>query len=94
MELLVYKHINILALLMMLNYKYVLVCVILCEPMDCSPPGSTVHGFSRQENWSGLPFASLVNLPDPRIELRSPALQTDVLPSELLAKPITRIVDC
>ena len=28
----------------------------LCDPRDCSPPGSFVHGFSRQEHWSGLPF--------------------------------------
>ena len=30
----------------------------ICDPMDCSPPGSSVHGFSRQEYWSGLPFPS------------------------------------
>ena len=28
----------------------------LCDPMDCNPPGSSVHGFSRQGYWSGLPF--------------------------------------
>ena len=28
-------------------------CSILCDPMDCSPPGSSVHGFSRKEYWSG-----------------------------------------
>ena len=38
--------------------------------------------FSRQENWSGLPFPSPGDLPDPGIELRSPALQADALPSE------------
>ena len=27
-----------------------------CGPVDCSPPGSSVHGFSRQEYWCGLPF--------------------------------------
>ena len=27
----------------------------LCNPLDCSKPGSSVHGFSRQEYWSGLP---------------------------------------
>ena len=28
-----------------------------CNPMDCSPPGSSLHGvLSRQEYWSGLPF--------------------------------------
>ena len=34
-------------------------------------------GFSRQEYWSGLPFPSPGDLPDPRIELRSPTLQAD-----------------
>ena len=43
----------------------------LCDPMDCSLPGSSVHGFSRQEYWSGLPFPSPGNLPDPGIEPRS-----------------------
>ena len=33
-------------------------CVTLCDPMDCSLPGFPVHGFSRQESWSGLPFPS------------------------------------
>ena len=28
-------------------------CPTLSDPMDCSPPGSSVHGFSRQEYWSG-----------------------------------------
>ena len=55
----------------------------LCDPMDSSlhqaPPSM---GFSRQEYWSGLPFSSPGNLPDPGIEPRSPALQTDVLSSE------------
>ena len=37
---------------------------------------------SRQESWSGLPFSSPGDLPDPRIELRSPTLQADSLPSE------------
>ena len=53
-------------------------CPTLCDPMDCSPPGSSVHGFSRQEYWSRLPFPSPGNLPDPGIEptsLASPALQ-------------------
>ena len=34
-------------------------------------------GFSRQEYWSGLPFPSPGDLLNPRIEPRSPALQTD-----------------
>ena len=39
-------------------------------------------GFSRQEYWSGLPFPSPGDLPDPGIEPMSPALQADALPSE------------
>ena len=31
-------------------------CVRLCDPMDCSPPGSSVCKFPRQAYWSGLPF--------------------------------------
>ena len=45
-------------------------------------------GFSRQEYWSGLPFPSPGDLPNPGIEPRSPALQTDTLPSEPPGKPI------
>ena len=41
-------------------------------------------GFSRQEYWSGLPFPSLGDLPDPGIEPGFPTLQADSLPSELL----------
>ena len=43
--------------------------------------------FSRQEYWSGLPFASPGEPPDPRIEPRSPILQADALPTELCGKP-------
>ena len=39
-------------------------------------------GFSRQEYWSGLPFPSPGDLPDPGIEPRSLALQADALTSE------------
>ena len=55
--------------------------------MDCSHV-AIVHQaplsmeFSRQEYWSGLPFSSPGDLPDPGIELMSPALQADSLPSE------------
>ena len=31
-------------------------CPTLCDSMDYSPPGSSVHGLSQQEYWSGLPF--------------------------------------
>ena len=44
--------------------------------------------FSRQEYWNGLPFPSEGTLAIPRIESRSPALQTCSLPSELPGKPL------
>ena len=43
--------------------------------------------FSRQEYWSGLPFPSPGDLPNPAIEPRSPTLQADALPSEEDALP-------
>ena len=33
-------------------------CPTLSDPVDCSLPGSSVHGFSRQEHWSGVPLLS------------------------------------
>ena len=46
-------------------------------------------GFSRQESWSGLPFPSPGDLPDPGIEPGSPALQADALPWEPSGKQAT-----
>ena len=43
--------------------------------------------FSRQEDWSGLPFPTPEDLPNPEMELGSPALQEDSLPSEPPGKP-------
>jgi len=51
----------------------------------CQAPLSM--GFSRQEHWSGLPFPSPGDLPDPGIEHGSPALQADSLLTELQGKP-------
>ena len=44
-------------------------------------------GFSRQEYWSGLPFPSPGDLPDPGIKPRPPTLQADALTSEPPGKP-------
>ena len=43
--------------------------------------------FSRQEDWSGEPFPSPGDLPNPGIESRSPTLQADSLPAEPQGKP-------
>ena len=45
-------------------------------------------GFSRQEYWSGLPFPSSGDFPDPGIKARSPTLQEDSLQSEPPEKPM------
>ena len=48
-----------------------------CDPMDCSPPGSSAMGFSKQGYWSGLPCPTPGNLPNPGIKpesLESPAV--------------------
>ena len=62
-------------------------CPTLCDLMDCSLPGSSVHGillqaslsmgFSSQEYWNGLPCPPPGDLPNPGVEpssLMSPAL--------------------
>ena len=61
-------------------------CLILCDSIDCSLPGSSVHGVLQQEYWSGLLFPSPGDLPDPGI-----ALQADSLPSEPPRKPQERV---
>ena len=33
-------------------------CLTLRDPMDCSPPGSSVHGIFQVRKWSGLPFST------------------------------------
>ena len=46
----------------------------LCDPMDCSPSGSSVHGILQTRKLHGLPFPSPGDLPDPEIKPESPAL--------------------
>ena len=43
-------------------------CPTLCDPMDCSLPGSYVHGIFQAIYWSGLPFPSAGDLPNPGTE--------------------------
>ena len=67
-----------------------LVCAVLsCSVQVCEPARLFCPwGFSRLEYWSGLLCPPPGDLPDPGIEPRSPALQTDSLPSEPLGKPM------
>ena len=63
---------------------------LFATPWTVAHQGAPSMEFSRQEYWSGLPFPSPGDLPDPGIEPRSPTLQADALPSELLGKPIAK----
>ena len=54
----IYIHMRIHTYIYMYVYtcaKSLQSCSILCNPMDCSPPDFSVHGFSKQEYWSVLP---------------------------------------
>ena len=64
-------------------------CLTLCNPIDCSQAPLSM-GFSRQEYWSGLPFPSPEDLPDPGIERGSPALRADASPSDPPGRSIIR----
>ena len=61
-------------------------CLTLAIPWTGAYQARLSMGFSRQEYWSGLPFPSTGDLPDPGIEPRSPALQEESLPTELQGK--------
>ena len=58
-------------------------CPTLVTPWTVAHQAPLSMGFSRQEYWSGLPFLSSGDLPDPGIEPGSSALQADDLPTEL-----------
>ena len=65
-------------------------CLTLCDPMDCSPPGSSVHGMLQARMLEWVAFPPPGDLPNPGIELTSPGLQywqTDSFTSELPGKP-------
>ena len=63
-------------------------CPTLCDPMDCSPPGSSVHEIlqARILEWVAIPSSRESSWP--RDQTRSPPLQADSLPFEPLRKPI------
>ena len=62
-------------------------CLTLCDPMDLAYQAPPSIGFSRQEYWSGLPFPSSGDLPNPGIKPGSSTLQTGTLPSEPPGSP-------
>ena len=64
-------------------------CLTLCDLTDCSPLGSSVHEIlqARILEWVAMPPPG--DLPDPGIEVGSPALQADSLPLSHLGSPNT-----
>ena len=62
-------------------------CPTLCDPMDCSPSSSSVHGIlqARILEEAAIPFSR--DLPNPGVKLGSPVLQADSLVSEPPGKP-------
>ena len=63
-------------------------CPTHCDPMDCSPPGSSVHGIFQARILECFAISTSRGFPDPRIEPGSSALQVDSLPTELPGKHI------
>ena len=63
----------------------------LCDPVDCSPPGSSVHGILQARTLEWLPISSSGDMSYPGIEPRSSSLQTDFLLSEPPGKPSSKV---
>ena len=60
---------------------------LFATPQTVAYQASPAVGFSKQEYWSGLPFPSPGDLPDPGMEPRSLASHADFLPAEPQGKP-------
>ena len=57
-------------------------CLTLATPWTAACQAPLSMGFSRQEYWSGLPFPTPGDIPNPVVEPRFPPLQADSLPSK------------
>ena len=55
-------------------------CLTFCDPMDSSLSSSSVHGISQARILEWVAISSPVDIPNPGIKPRSPALQADSLP--------------
>ena len=62
-------------------------CPPLCDPIDCSPLGSSVHGILQARILEWVVIPPLRDIPDPGIEPGSPVLQAGSLPFEPSGKP-------
>ena len=68
---------NILLFILCVRAKLLQLCTILCNPIDCSLPGSSAHGIFQARTQELVAISSSRDLPDPGIEpasLSSPAL--------------------
>ena len=63
-------------------------CLTLCDPMDYSPPGSSVRGISQARILECVAIPSPGNLPEPGMEPSSPALAGGFYTTELRGKPV------
>ena len=71
------------------------VLCILCNPMDCNPPDSSVHGILQARILEWVAFPSPGDLCKPGIKPRSPTLQADSLLSEPPESPkLPKFVQC
>ena len=78
-----------------LNHKVLFLlaklCSTLCDPVNCGPPGSSVHGISQasipRQCWSGFPFPSPGDFPNSGIEPMYPALIGGFFTTEPPGKP-------
>ena len=62
-------------------------CLTLWDPVDCSPPGFSVHGILQARILEWVSISIFRDLPNPGIKPRSPTLQVDSLPAEPQGKP-------
>ena len=69
-------------------------CLALGDPMDCSPPGSSVHGVSQSRILERAEFSSSGGLSNPGIEPESPALVGGFFTSVPPGKPILVLCPC
>ena len=66
-------------------------CQTLCDSMDCSLPGSSVHGISQARTLEWVPFLPLGDLPDPGLNLCLLYWQADSLPLSYLDRGMISI---
>ena len=70
-------------------------CVrLFCNPVDCSPPGSSVLVISQQENWSGLPFPSPGDLSNLGIKACISCIACGFVTTEPPGKSLMVVTDC